>query len=91
MKILVLSINPPYPLVSACPDDYREGVASAGLQTDVFNSKILFLNYYLKDAEMSFPLDKGVRSLPRTPRRTGGFFKKSTHKKRLSFRESLLK
>jgi hypothetical protein len=88
MKILVLSINPPYPLVSACPDDYREGVASAGLQTDVFNSKILFLNYYLKDAEMSFPLDKGVRSLPR--RIAGGFFN-NTHKKRLSFRESLLK
>jgi hypothetical protein len=30
------------PLVRACPDGNREGVAPAGPQTDINNSKILF-------------------------------------------------
>ncbi len=40
------------PLVRACPEDYREGVAPARLQTDTTNLKTLFCNSWLRSAKM---------------------------------------
>jgi hypothetical protein len=44
------------PLVRACPEDYREGVAPTRLQKDTNNLKTLFNNSWLASATMQFPL-----------------------------------